>query len=283
MARDRFNEYAEHYANHPHLSWAECQRIVDLAHNPVKAPPAPSESYMRSLTAEEQFDAIYQYQRQSGLAIEDAAATLGQTLDNRPLRLNASGLPDPQFYARKIGDLTDTDIEALLRAASEDGFSESELAHMRRLLEAGYDGVSAYVHAIETRPPGRRDRSAPIHRGGIEDTRTPPEKRTSSADGLDSNFVRDLGTTTLTPSATLQVAPYTEHRIPPRPGSSPIMPAFKKDDQGQRHAEPIAKPEAGALSPKGYQRADYQRRSADGGYAVRTRRCADGGWVEEYA
>jgi hypothetical protein len=260
MAQDRFGEYAQYYSRNQPCSWSQAQAAVDASHEPAKGVPGPSQYYMSTLDEDERMGAVFQYAKQAGVDVADAATTLGYSLDNRPVTLDASGLaytPQSEHYARQRG-VSHDHVEAMLAAAANDGFSEQELAHMRRLIEVGHDAVSAYVSALETRPAGQRDRKPRPPMNPMESQPTAPESHTGGSGHLDADFVADLGTTALS-SGPSQTGPYHVKHIPPRSGAAAPQHAFKHGD-GHRKSQGIPQPEPGGLSPQGYERRyDYER------------------------
>jgi hypothetical protein len=248
FSESRFQQYCDHYSRHPHLSFAECQRLVDLEHEPPKAAPNISEAYMRSLTTDQQLDEIYSYQRQTGLPTEEAAEVCGHQLMDKALVLNASGLPDASArvdYARlhRVGESA---MQSMIDAAMDDGFTDAEIERFKELCRQGWDPVEAFVHCSELTPRGQRRQPRP--RQAHESEPTAPETHTSSTGGLDSEFAKDLGTEILT-SGPSQTGPYTRHDLSPRSGSGSFTPGFKHEGDAGPRTQAITKPEPGALPP----------------------------------
>jgi hypothetical protein len=250
MKGDRFERY---FAEHQPCSWSQAQKEVDQRYDHREAPAGPSQHYMSTLDDDGRMETAFAYSRQAGLDIQEAAAVCGVEVEDNPVTLDASGLaytPQAEHYARQRGNRSHDHVEAMLAAAAADGFSEKELAHMRRLIEAGHDAISAYVSAIETRPPSQRDRRPRPPLSGMEFEPTAPESHTGGSGHLDANFVRDLGGEAL--SAGDQYGdPYRREPIPPRLGQSPPTPAFKPSHTKERPL-PIPKPAEHGLLPQGY-------------------------------
>jgi hypothetical protein len=100
----RYQQYCEFYTRNPHLSWPEVQRQVDASHEPPQDVRAPSEAYMASLDESRQMEAVFNYSRQSGLDIPQAAAVCGLALEDKPLTLDASASRGHQAAA-SVGEV----------------------------------------------------------------------------------------------------------------------------------------------------------------------------------